>query len=93
MPVKLGEYLACGLAAAATGSVGDVAEHLSGSPVALPFDPAAEPPSEIAARLLAAAVQPDRAASARALAERFYSLERGVAAYAALYEELFSCAA
>ncbi len=93
MPVKLGEYLACGLAVAATGSVGDVAEHLSGSPVALPFDPASESPSEIAIRLLKAAAHPNRATVARALAERLYSLERAVEAYAALYEELFSCAA
>ena len=90
MPVKLGEYLACGLAAAATGCVGDVAEHLSGSPVALPFDPGSESPSEIAARLLAATARPDRAVAARALAQRLYSLAHGVEAYAALYEEICS---
>lgn len=92
MPVKLGEYLACGLAAAATGCVGDVEQHLDGSPVALAFDPQSERPEGIAGRLLAAAARPDRAGAARALAERLYSLERGVEAYAALYEEIFSCA-
>jgi glycosyltransferase involved in cell wall biosynthesis len=93
MPVKLGEYLACGLAAAATRSIGDVEQHLHGSPVALAFDPRSESPEGIAARLLAAAVRPDRVQAARVLAERLYSLERGVEAYAALYKELFSCAA
>jgi glycosyltransferase involved in cell wall biosynthesis len=88
MPVKLGEYLACGLAAAATGSVGDVAEHLSGSSAALAFDPASEPAAGLAVRLLAAAAHPRRAATARALAERLYSLEGGVRDYAALYREL-----
>ena len=93
MPVKLGEYLACGLAAAATACVGDVEQHLDGSPVALVFDPRSELPEELARRLLAAAARPDRAVAARALAERLYSLAHGVEAYAALYEELLSCAA
>jgi glycosyltransferase involved in cell wall biosynthesis len=93
MPVKLGEYLACGLAVAATGCVGDVQQHLDGSPVALAFDPESEPPQGIAERLLAATTRPDRAIAARAIAERLYSLTRGVAAYAVLYEELLSCPA
>ncbi|MET0153175.1 MAG: glycosyltransferase [Candidatus Binatia bacterium] len=93
MPVKLGEYLACGLAAAATANVGDVEQHLDGSPVALAFHPSSESPEAIAERLLAAAARSDRATAARALAERFYSLERGVESYAALYAELLPCAA
>jgi glycosyltransferase involved in cell wall biosynthesis len=92
MPVKLGEYLACGLAAAATGCVGDVERDLDGSLVALAFDPRSEPPEGIARRLLAAAALPDRAVSARSLAERLYSLALGVAAYRGLYEEIVSCA-
>jgi glycosyltransferase involved in cell wall biosynthesis len=88
MPVKLGEYLACGLAAAATGCVGDVKEHLDGSPVALAFDPKSESPEDIGVRLLAAAAQPDRTATARDLAERLYSLDSGVLQYATLYDEL-----
>jgi len=93
MPVKLGEYLACGLAAAATGCVGDLEQHLEGSPVALAFDPLAEPPERIAGRLLDAAARLDRVEAARALAERLYSLEQGIAAYASLYEEVLSCVA
>jgi glycosyltransferase involved in cell wall biosynthesis len=93
MPVKLGEYLACGLAAAATACVGDVEEHLDGSAVALAFDPSSESPEGMANRLLAAAARSDRPAAARALAERFYSLERGIEAYTALYAELLPCAA
>jgi glycosyltransferase involved in cell wall biosynthesis len=88
MPVKLGEYLACGLAAAATANVGDVEEHLDGSPVALAFDPESESPEDIAVRLLAAAARLDRRATARALAERRYSLDSGVRQYAGLYDEL-----
>jgi glycosyltransferase involved in cell wall biosynthesis len=88
MPVKLGEYLACGLAAAATGCVGDVAEHLNGSPVAFAFDPTSESPEGIGERLLVAAARLDRKAMAQDLAQRRYSLESGVRQYAGLYEEL-----
>jgi glycosyltransferase involved in cell wall biosynthesis len=90
MPVKLGEYLACGLAAAATATVGDVALHLSGSTVGLAFDPDAEAPQDIAARLLEAAANPRRASIARSLAERLYALELGIREYADLYEDLGS---
>jgi len=88
MPVKLGEYLACGLAAAATRSVGDVGEDLAGSPTALPFDPTTEPPAAVAAWLLEAAANPGRPALSRALAERLYPLDGGVRAYASLYRQL-----
>jgi len=88
MPVKLGEYLACGLAAAATGCVGDVKEHLDRSPVALAFDPNSESAECIAARLLVAADRLDRRPIARELAQRCYSLESGLRTYACLYHEL-----
>ena len=54
-PVKLGEYLACGLASAVTHCVGDVKEDLAGARTALAFDPTTEPPAVVAAWLLGAA--------------------------------------
>jgi glycosyltransferase involved in cell wall biosynthesis len=90
MPVKLGEYLACGLAAAATASVGDVEQHLEGSSVALAFDPRSETPEGVSACLLAAAARPDRVTAARTLAARLYSLSEGVEAYADLYSEILA---
>jgi len=88
MPVKLGEYLASGLAAVATATVGDVAMHLSGSTVGLAFDPDSETPENIAARLVQAASNPRRASISRVLAERLYALELGIREYAGLYEKL-----
>jgi glycosyltransferase involved in cell wall biosynthesis len=87
-PVKLGEYLACGLAAAVTHVYGDVAEDLAGSRTGLAFDPTTESPAVVAAWLLGAAAIPDRAAVSRALAERLYPLTDGVRAYSDLYAEL-----
>jgi len=86
-PTKVGEYLACGLAVAATGQVGDLDAQLADTPAAFTFDPA-EPAEDVAARLLAIAARPGRQRAARALAERFYALDDGVRAYAKLYGAL-----
>lgn len=86
-PVKVGEYLAAGLAVAGTRGVGDLDLHFAGSAVAFTVDPEAAP-DEVAHRLLEAVRRPGRAAEARALAERYYNLETAVAAYAAIYREL-----
>jgi glycosyltransferase involved in cell wall biosynthesis len=86
-PVKLAEYLGCGLAVAATHHVGDLDEDLAGSSVAFTFDPG-EHAAAVAERLLAAARLPARVREARALAVRHYSIERAVDDYAALYRDL-----
>jgi glycosyltransferase involved in cell wall biosynthesis len=87
-PVKLGEYLACGLAAAVTRGFGDVHEDVAGSRTATTFDPTTESTATVAAWLLDAVTYPGRRALSRALAERLYSLDRGVQAYLGLYREL-----
>jgi glycosyltransferase involved in cell wall biosynthesis len=86
-PTKIGEYLAAGLAVAATAGVGDLDAQLTDSDVA--FTTAADSdPSELAARLARAAAQPGRSERARALARRHYGLEEGIDMYARLYEAL-----
>jgi glycosyltransferase involved in cell wall biosynthesis len=86
-PVKIGEFLACGLAVASTRGVGDLEAQFEGSDVAFAVDPAA-PAEVIADRLAVAARRPDRRSEARSLAERLYDLERGVEAYEAIYRRL-----
>jgi glycosyltransferase involved in cell wall biosynthesis len=86
-PVKIGEYLACGLAVAATHRVGDLDEQFADSRVAFTFDPR-ESADAVAVRLLAATKFPLRVKEARTLAERYYSLDRAVDAYAEVYGEL-----
>ncbi len=87
-PTKLGELLGCGLPVAAN-LIGDMAEVLEGSPagvVVRGFDP---PALEAAARALAdAASRPATAAPARALAERWFGLDRALDAYDDLYARL-----
>ncbi|MEX2526843.1 MAG: glycosyltransferase [Gemmatimonadota bacterium] len=103
-PTKVGEYLASGLAVAATAEVGDLEDHLKGSPVGFTVDSRAleaEPtdtPEEgsqgkweaVGARLLAMALRPDRAKLAREVALREYALDRGTEAYRRLYTDILS---
>jgi len=86
-PIKVGEYLAVGLAVAAGAGVGDLSSQLEGSPVAAAF---AEdvPAGDVGRRLAAMAHRPDRRALARRLAQRYYGLRQGVRTYAALYHRL-----
>jgi glycosyltransferase involved in cell wall biosynthesis len=86
-PTKVAEYLACGLAVAATRHVGDLDAQFAVAQAAFTFDPA-EPAESVAARLLAIATRPGRQRAARGLAERFYSLDDGVRAYAEAYGAL-----
>lgn len=86
-PTKVGEYLACGLAVAATTGVGDLDRQFRASDVAITV-PAEEEPGRIVDRVLAVLEVPDRVAKARALAEAHYDLRSGVERFAALYGEL-----
>jgi glycosyltransferase involved in cell wall biosynthesis len=85
-PTKLGELLGCGLPVAAN-IVGDMAEVLEGSPAGVVVDDvdALEAPARALAE---ASARPETAALARALAERWFSLDRAVDAYDALYARL-----
>ncbi len=86
-PIKVGEYLAVGLAAAVGGGVGDLSAQLDGSPIAAAV-PEDEPVERVGRRLAEMARHPERRILARALAERYYALSDGVRRYAALYRRL-----
>ncbi len=87
-PTKLGELLGCGLPVAAN-LVGDMAEVLEGSPAGVVVREAeASSLDEPARALAAAASRPDTAVAARALAERWFGLDRALDAYDDLYERL-----
>jgi glycosyltransferase involved in cell wall biosynthesis len=88
-PTKVGEYLACGLAVAATEGVGDLNDHFRNSDIAITVAPS-DPPGHIVDRILEALKTPDRVAQARALAEREYDLETGVEGFAAVYRALLA---
>ncbi len=86
-PTKVGEYLACGLAVAATEGVGDLKDHFEGSDVAITVAPSDEP-GRIVDRILETLETTDRVAKARALAEKHYDLETAVTGFAAVYRSL-----
>lgn len=86
-PTKLGELLACGLPVSGN-SVGDVPVLLDGRVGERVDDFSAEGLESAAARLFALSKAPDIATTCRAEAERWFSLERGLAAYDDLYHAL-----
>lgn len=93
-PTKMGEYLASGLAVAATAGVGDLEDQLRACPVGFTVDsrPSETTPDgvweEVGTRLLTMALQTDRAQLARGVALREYALDQGIAAYHRLYEDV-----
>ncbi len=86
-PTKVGEYLASGLSVVVTAGVGDLDAQFEGSSVATTVGETADV-EEIAEAMIEVASVEGRAKCARALAERYYSLDKGVDAYHELYGEL-----
>lgn len=88
-PTKLGEFLACGVPCISNAGIGDVADILEGEKVGIAvyeFDDAAL--DAAGARLLAMLAEPGLRDRCVASARRHFSLEDGVRAYAAVYEQL-----
>lgn len=88
-PTKLGEFLGCGVPCLSNTGVGDMAAILQGERVGVAVD--AFDASTLAAaleQLMALAAAPDTAARCVAAAQRHFSLEGGVARYAAIYRSL-----
>ena len=93
-PTKLGEFLGCGVPCLSNAGYGDVADllHAERTGVAIAgFDVAIVRAG--LASLIALGEQPDIAARCAAAARRHFSLERGVAAYDAIYRELSATSA
>ncbi len=87
-PIKLAEYLACGLPVVLSpgqGGAADLIERAEAGLVIPAFDPAAY--DQAAARLLRLLRQPGLAARCRLLAEERYSLTAAVEAYTHIYEQ------
>lgn len=92
-PTKLAELLGCGVPCLGNAGVGDMAELLEGERVgvALPnFDRATLMDGLV--RLLALAADPATPARCVAVAERHFSLDKGVSSYAAVYRQLGAAA-
>lgn len=90
-PTKLAEYLGCGVPCLGNSGVGDMEAVLEGerTGVALSdFSPADR--AAAVGRLFALLDDPDLGARCRETAERLFSLDTGVAAYARIYQELLA---
>jgi glycosyltransferase involved in cell wall biosynthesis len=87
-PTKTGEVLACGLPFASS-AVGDVDTQLGSSPAGVSIPEVTSEALDRAAReLVEKAFAPGVSTAARALAERWFSLEAGVEAYDAVYRSM-----
>jgi len=88
-PTKVGEYLACGMPVIYNSGIGDMDEVLGDGDVAVRCDDFSE---ESIRQALDKAVTLFESAAARRrcrrLAEDYFSLEKGVAAYHQLYQEM-----
>lgn len=88
-PTKLAELLGCGVPCLGNAGVGDMAAVLEGEGVGVAVpDFAPETLHEGLQSLLALAAQADIRARCRAAAERHFSLDAGVSAYAGVYRAL-----
>ncbi len=90
-PTKIGEYLACGLAVVVTGGVGDTAGVLIGERVGVVINDFAE--QEYARAISEVSVlvsEPGFRRRCRAAAEKYFSIEHGIARYKKMYTEAFS---
>jgi len=88
-PTKVGEMLACGLPIA-SNAVGDIARVLDGSGAGVIVqDLTDEDLARSAAELSGLERDPDVVARTRALAEKWFSLDRGVDAYETIYKALY----
>lgn len=92
-PTKLGEFLGCGIPCLGNAGVGDMAEVLEGEQVGVAlksFDEASLTAG--LKKLLQLAHDPATRARCVASAERHFSLDEGVARYAAVYQKMTAVA-
>jgi len=90
-PTKLAEYLGCGVPCLGNAGVGDMEAVLEGERTGVALTDFSHPDRVSAIeRLFALLDDPALAAHCRDTAERLFSLDTGVAAYARIYEELLA---
>ena len=88
-PTKLGEFLGCGIPCLANRGVGDMAEILEGEEVGIALDDFSSESLRVGVeRLLDLVAHPDVPRRCAAVAERYFSLESGVARYQSIYAQL-----
>jgi len=88
-PTKLAEYLGCGVPCLGNSGVGDMEEILEGRHAGVAMSAFGEKPTDFAIRsLLTLTDQPDIQQRCRKVAQELFSLDVGVASYAAIYDRL-----
>lgn len=89
-PTKIGEYLACGIAVVVTGGVGDTAGVLTGERVGVVINDFTEKEYERAIKEVSVLVsEPGFRRRCRAVAEKYLSIEYGIARYKKVYTKAF----
>jgi glycosyltransferase involved in cell wall biosynthesis len=90
-PTKMAEYLGCGVPCLGNAAVGDVEALLEGGRVGVAVRSFSQADMQAGIeRLLALLHEPDLAARCAAFAHEHFSVEKGAADYAAIYEKLLA---
>ena len=90
-PTRFGEYLGCGKPCITNAGIGDMERILASDDVGYCISSFDDQTLEQALQhVLALCDEPDTAQRCRAVAEREFSLDKGVAAYAQLYQDALS---
>ena len=88
-PTKLGEFLGCGIPCLSNRGVGDMAEILEGEGVGIALDDFSPESLRVGVeRLLDLVAEPEVEQRCAVVARRYFSLDEGVRAYGAIYQEL-----
>lgn len=88
MPTKIGEFLACGRPMVVNKGLGDMDLFIEEFDAGVILDGSADNLQESAAKLVGLLSDPETPLRCRALAEKYFSMEKGAAKYLNLYSQM-----
>lgn len=88
MPTKIGEFLACGRPMVVNKGLGDMDQFIEEFDAGVILDGSATNLVESATKLASLVADPEMPLRCRALAEKYFSLEKGATRYLDLYSQM-----
>jgi hypothetical protein len=88
MPTKIGEFLACGRPVVVNRGLGDMDKFIEEFDAGVILDGSLENLEESATKLVDLVLDPETPARCRALAEKYFSMEKGAQKYLDLYSQM-----
>jgi glycosyltransferase involved in cell wall biosynthesis len=88
MPTKIGEFLACGRPMVVNKGLGDMDQFIKEFDAGVVLDGSPENLAESATKLVDLVLDPETPLRCRALAEKYFSMEKGAKKYLDLYSQM-----